>query len=953
MTPTPTIPAPAARRLPTDASVFGPDEQPAPTIRVPVLEPRKTDFATIPPAPFAPVTPAPSSERRISRSVLANVDRHGEYHEFPHVGERFLGFRLVDELGNGAFAKVFLAQQESLAGRPVALKVTLRPTREAERLARLQHTNVVPVYSVHDAGPVQVICMPFLGRKTIADLVRAFRSEHSSRGFSGHRTAGTRPARTTAVTGHSNLARNAESGTRPVPLLAAGELPPLIGDPLAVVRVLAQLAAGLAHAHQRGILHLDLKPANVLLPDAGEPMLLDFNLSFDATAPQRELVGGTVPYMAIEQLLDLKSRGLGVIDARTDLYSLGVMAFEMLTGTVPFPATSNGLKDVEQLIAAREAGPPSIRALNPAVSPAVEAIVHKLLAPRPADRYQTAEELRTDAERHLKDLPLLHAGEPSIRERAGKWRRRNPGVPLRLMCAVFVGLAIGLGAVAHIRAESGARLAAADKMRQARSGLDALRLDLVLSGDPQARARGVAKAEEFLAAYGLPEDADWTAREDVRRLPESERTGLGADLGEVLLLLGQAKWEAASGKSDAARREAAAQLLALNRAAGHCFPPGSAPQLLDRQGAELAAAAGDPDVPQPRPAVEKGRPARDLFLDAADGISRGRYTAAIPLLKRVIGDQPGHAAAQFCLAFCLQQTGEYKRALERYDAAEVLLPADPRPAFQRGVVYGTQLKPADAEAEFTRVLELEPNNADAYRGRGLARFHQGEAHLRDAAADFTAALAKGGCELQLRLLRARVYSELGDKDAAKADRDAAAGLEPRTERDYLVRGAVRMKADPKGAMADFKAALELNPRSLIAIQNQAHLFADKLNDAEAALAAATRACELYPQFAPARVGRAVVLARCGKPEEARREAEKARALSDDPLITYQVGCVYALTSKANPDDTKKAFDAIRKAIGDGYRDLKMFREDSDLNPLRGLQDFRTLQLLLTELCRPA
>ena len=79
------------------------------------------------------------------------------------VGDTICGFRLVGELGRGAFARVFLAHQEALADRPVALKVTLRPTREAERLARLQHTNVVPVHSVHDAAPAQLICMPFLG----------------------------------------------------------------------------------------------------------------------------------------------------------------------------------------------------------------------------------------------------------------------------------------------------------------------------------------------------------------------------------------------------------------------------------------------------------------------------------------------------------------------------------------------------------------------------------------------------------------------------------------------------------------------------------------------------------------------------------------------------------------------------------------------------------------------
>ena len=190
------------------------------------------------------------------------------------------------------------------------------------------------------------------------------------------------------------------------------------------------------------------------------------------------------------------------------------------------------------------------------------------------------------------------------------------------------------------------------------------------------------------------------------------------------------------------------------------------------------------------------------------------------MLKRVVADQPGHAAAQFCLAFCLQQTGEYKRALERYDAAEVLLPADPRPAFQGGVVYGTLLKPADAEAEFTRVLELDSNNTDAYRNRGLARFHEDGAP-RDAEADLTAALAKGGCELQLRLLRAARVRPA--RERGRGQGGPRRGRRSRTpHRARLPAPRDRAEEDrPKGAMEDFKAALELNPRSLIAIQNQA------------------------------------------------------------------------------------------------------------------------------------
>ena len=224
-----------------------------------------------------------------------------------------------------------------------------------------------------------------------------------------------------------------------------------------MLRIIAQLAAGLAHAHERGILHLDLKPANVLLPDTGEPMLLDFNLSFDTTTSDRELVGGTVPYMAIEQLLDLRTRGGGQIDARTDLYALGVMAFEMLTGVVPFPASSKDLIDMDGLIAVRREPLPSIRELNPAVTPAVEAILHKLLAPEPADRYQSAGELKTDLDRHLNDLPLMFAREPSQRERFGKWRRRNPGVPGRLFAAALFGLALGFGGIAYQQTEAKAK----------------------------------------------------------------------------------------------------------------------------------------------------------------------------------------------------------------------------------------------------------------------------------------------------------------------------------------------------------------------------------------------------------------------------------------------------------------------------------------------------------------
>ena len=177
-------------------------------------------------------------------------------------------------------------------------------------------------------------------------------------------------------------------------------------------------------------------------------MLLDFNLSHADFEETREVVGGTIPYMAPEQLLDLKSRGKGGVDARTDLYSLGVMAFELLAGKHPFPVTSRSLVEFDGLIATRAKGPPDLREINPDVTPAVEAIVRKLLAPAPKDRYQTANDLREDLTRQLADRPLQFAANRSIPERLGKWRRRNPKALVAVLLASVLAIAGATGVYA-------------------------------------------------------------------------------------------------------------------------------------------------------------------------------------------------------------------------------------------------------------------------------------------------------------------------------------------------------------------------------------------------------------------------------------------------------------------------------------------------------------------------
>src|SRR5438874_717857 len=178
------IPAPASRAR--AARPVGSDPEPPPTIHL-----------------LPAVTPPPVVGSLFRSSISRAADPAARPGTMPEVGETFLGFRLVGELGRGSFARVFLAEQEVLAGRQVALKVTLRPTREAERLARLQHANVVPVYSVHTAGSVQVICMPYLGRQTIADQLRIHRSTNAAPHTGRRKPSATRRGPSTMLAGAS------------------------------------------------------------------------------------------------------------------------------------------------------------------------------------------------------------------------------------------------------------------------------------------------------------------------------------------------------------------------------------------------------------------------------------------------------------------------------------------------------------------------------------------------------------------------------------------------------------------------------------------------------------------------------------------------------------------------------------------------------------------------------
>ncbi|HUR55002.1 MAG TPA: serine/threonine-protein kinase [Gemmataceae bacterium] len=888
-------------------------------------------------------TPPPRNRPR--SALLAEAFESAVPPRMPSLGDELFGFTLVEELGQGSFARVYLATQQSLSGRLVAVKVTMRATREPDKLARLQHSNVVPVYSVHETESLQVICMPFVGRRTLSHLLGDFRRDHPSKRFTGRRSAVTLKPGSTTVEGRVGKGLSGPFAAAAPP---TGEPVPLIGDVPAVLAALAGLAAGLGHAHGREILHLDIKPANVLFADTGELMLLDFNLSYDKSLAQRDMVGGTIQYMAPEQLHDIRTGGKGAVDARTDLYSLGVLAYEMLTGSVPFPPDTL-LLSFDELMEERRKPVPRASAVNPAVTPAVDAILAKLLSADPVGRYQSAGDLREDIRLHLADEPLKFARNTSLGERAAKWRRRNPRLLGWLVAAAMLAAAGGALVFADRQSTARATADAVVQFRDSRAALGRLRLDLILSDDPRATARGLTDASASLARYGLPDEADWRKRDSFARLPAESQSQISQDLGEVLLLQAHAKWRAGKRLADAdAQRDAAADAVRLNRAARGCFPNDQVPVFLRKQFTELAAATGELDA-DATDDDQKPRTAREFFLGAVGEFAASRYSAAAALLESAVAGEPDHAAAQMMLAVCRHHQGQYGGAVERYDAARVLIPTDPRPFFFRGIALATSGKPARAADEFTKAIDLDPEYREAYRNRAVALRSLGK--LPDAERDLTRGLEMDGPPFQFHQMRARVRSDRQNAAGAAEDMKAIAALKAEWEMDFIVRAWARGDKQADESLADYREAEKRNPRSAMALLGQVQILADVQHKQPEALEVATRLTKMLPDFATAWAARAVVLARLGQVEEAKAEAEHARTLSDEAAITYRLACVYALTGKANAADLTEAMAFLRKAFRDGYRNLGEFEKDPDLDALRKLPAFADFLKAAREVAR--
>jgi tetratricopeptide (TPR) repeat protein len=350
-------------------------------------------------------------------------------------------YRIVREVGRGGMGLVYEAEQISL-GRRVALKVLpfaaaldtrqlQRFKNEAHAAAQLHHTNIVPVYGVGQERGVHFYAMQFIEGQNLDILIQEQRrlcghaaatTEESARG----RQEQSAPpgAIDPHVTGpytpdEADRAAPAPTGTQALGALSTDRSGKGLEYFRTVARLAVQAAQALEHAHQLGVVHRDIKPANLLVDVRGNLWVTDFGLAFWQNQPGLTMTGallGTLRYMSPEQAMAKRV----LVDHRTDIYSLGVTLYELLTLEHAFDGRDR--QELLRLITFEEPVPPRKR--RKTIPAELETIALKAMAKNPAERYATAQELADDLERFLKDEPI-RARRPTLLKKINKWAQRH------------------------------------------------------------------------------------------------------------------------------------------------------------------------------------------------------------------------------------------------------------------------------------------------------------------------------------------------------------------------------------------------------------------------------------------------------------------------------------------------------------------------------------------------
>jgi WD40 repeat protein/serine/threonine protein kinase len=381
-------------------------------------------------------------------------------------------FRIIREIGRGGMGVVYEAEQMTL-GRRVALKVLpfasmldakqlRRFQNEAKAAAQMHHTHIVPVFGTGCERGVHYYAMQFINGRTLASLIQDLRESKIEDRELRNKDRGSRiedrpknEGECVPHAAHSTVeAREQITETTKAEFRSSILIPrsSLLFDPRSsffgtVAQLGIQAGEALEYAHQMGIIHRDIKPANLIIEslapsgDRGRSeavarlWVTDFGLAHCQGGADLTITGdlvGTLRYMSPEQAMG----GREPLDQRTDIYSLGVTLYELMTLEPAFP--SRDRQELLRQIAFQE--PPRPRRINPAVPRELETIVLKAIAKNSAERYATAQELADDLRRFLDDKPI-RAKRATLVQRSAKWAKRNKvvvGAAIIVMVTILI-----------------------------------------------------------------------------------------------------------------------------------------------------------------------------------------------------------------------------------------------------------------------------------------------------------------------------------------------------------------------------------------------------------------------------------------------------------------------------------------------------------------------------------
>ena len=870
----------------------------------------------------SPIDDTDSRTFQLPPPVPPDSSSDPEAGEMPPQLRDVAGYKLLKVLGVGGMGVVYKARQRGLK-RVVALKMIRSPGHhgpaelarfrsEAMAVADLQHPNIVQIYEVGEDQGHPFFSLEYVSGGSLANVI---------------------------------------SGTPRPPQEAA--------------RLLQSLAHAMDFAHQRGIIHRDLKPANVLLTQEGEPKVSDFGLvkrlEDDAGQTQSGSILGTPSYMAPEQA-EGRNKEIG---PRSDLYALGGILYEMMTGRPPFRAAS--VLDTLQQVRTQEPIPPS--QFQPKVPRDLETICLKCLQKDPAKRYATAADLGEDLRRFLANESIL-ARPVSRAESLWRWCLRNPRVAaLSGVVAVLMVAWAATSTFLYRRALSGEQAARANAKTASQNA--------ALAERNAEDARG--KAQAALASAETARLNAERANNNEARAKKQEQlaTGIAQDAITQMIHLGEQVMRRLKVKHEPARAEA--EWLRLR---DDLFA------MLQKEMVPLAERIEGQGV-SPFAFATLHQRLGDLFRKLGQvEDARREFQQGYDRIARVAHDQPNNDVARANLGvmlvrlgeMALDQSGDAVRARDEFDRAWKIqeeISLHPRSGNytkvdNQRILSGIAIKQGTAELalghaaiaceRFQKALELrhawtkaEPRNASAQSFTseaavwlGVAFSHLGDwqkarPHFDEAVQICKSLAGQHPKHVPFRGDLALIFGEQGAALARSGQHDEAEKALNQSldfARDVLAH-------DSEDTAPRLVAAGDSEQLAALALKRGKPAEAERLW--QVALEVRTELAQLEPDNVPVQTAFALALAHSGRRAEAMKRAQELfKTNATRTAVLLPVARCFAVCAVGALDDAERirtitlARDALAAAIRNGYRDPAPIRTEPDFAKLLAEPEFKTL-----------